>query len=462
MISSAEADRARWRKERLGSEGLLPVPQSRDIESSHAPSLFQSGRTAVSAFGEGEPLDMMGVVREEGVLPSPSDCLIRGDAEAIPSTQSLKRVEEGRIPVVARGYPGFESVRETVKTSTEEEERKEIDEIIIIMEVLPHANDEEIEKMIATAQITTKQKDILRKCLKERHDAFGEELRPAGRAFFEPHKIHLKVDDPIYTPQHRRSVAEEEIIDKEAFELNRKGVIRRAWTSAYNSPMMVVKKKDGRWRSVIDYRRINSVTVKEPYPIPRVDEAFDALTKAKLMTTFDLTWGYWQTPLAEEDKQKTAFTTRSGRWEYNVLPMGITNAVPAFQRNMEMMLSGLLWKKCIIYIDDIIIFGKTFEEHLQNIIEVLERMRRFNVFAKPSKCQFCQKEVTYLGHRVGNGKLMMDDYNVQKIVKMDMPGTLKEIRLFVCLAVYYCRFIKGFAKIARPLMALQSKEHVTS
>jgi putative transposase len=191
--------------------------------------------------------------------------------------------------------------------------------------------------------------------------------------------------------------------------------------------MMVVKKKDGRWRSVIDYRRINSVTVKEPYPIPRTDEAFDALAKAKLMTTFDLTWGYWQTPLAEEDKQKTAFTTRSGRWEYNVLPMGITNAAPTFQRNMETMLSGLLWKKCIIYIDDVIIFGETFEEHLRNIEEVLDRMKRFNVLAKPSKCQFCQKEVTYLGHRVGNGKLMMDDYNVKKIRDMEMPGTLKEI-----------------------------------
>ena len=99
------------------------------------------------------------------------------------------------------------------------------------------------------------------------------------------------------------------------------------------------------------------MTIKEPYPIPRTDEAFDALSKAKLMTTFDLTWGYWQTPLAEEDKKKTAFTTKSGRWEYNVLPMGITNAAPTFQRNMETMLSGLLWKKCIIYIDDVIIFG---------------------------------------------------------------------------------------------------------
>jgi hypothetical protein len=235
-------------------------------------------------------------------------------------------------------------------------------------------------------------------------------------------------------------------------------VIRRAWTSAYNSPMMVVKKKDGRWRSVIDYRRINSLTVKEPYPIPRADEAFDALTKANLMTTFDLTWGYWQTPLAEEDKKKTAFTTRSGRWEYNVLPMGITNAAPTFQRNMESMLSGLLWKKCIIYIDDVIIFGSTFEEHLANIEEVLDRMKRYNVMAKPSKCKFCQEEVTYLGHRVGKGKLKMDNYNVEKILNMPMPGTVKEVRSFVCLVGYYRRFIKDFATIARPLTELQSKD----
>ena len=476
-ISDVSVDREGRRKGPLGCEGPEPVSVSGDIESSPAPSAFRSGDITTFTSGEGEPPVMRDTAREEGVLPFPSDGLVREVVEGDSSMQSLERVAEGAVFALAIRDSGCESIGETAKTSVnrgvlgrhneggkgDKGDKGDTGDMgdkgdVTITEAVPCATDEEIDKMIVMAQITMEEREILRKSLRERRGAFAEDLKPAGQALFEPHRIRIKVDEPVYTPQHRRSVAEDEIIDKEALELLRKGVIRRAWTSAYNSPMMVVKKKDGRWRSVIDYRRINSVTIKEPYPIPRTDEAFDALAKAKLMTTFDLTWGYWQTPLAEEDKQKTAFTTRSGRWEYNVLPMGIMNAAPTFQRNMEMMLSGLLWKKCIIYIDDVIIFGETFEEHLQNIEEVLDRMRTYGVLAKPSKCQFCQKEVTYLGHRVGNGKLMMDDYNVQKIVRMDMPGTLKEIRSFVCLAGYYRRFIEGFAKIARPLTALQSKE----
>jgi len=116
---------------------------------------------------------------------------------------------------------------------------------------------------------------------------------------------------------------------------------------AYNSPALLVKKKDGKWRSIINYRRINDVTIKEPYLIPRMDEVFNVLTKAKLMTTFDFTWRYWQTPLEEGDKKKTAFMTKSGRWKYNILPMGVTNAAPTFQQNMEAILNRLLWKKCL-------------------------------------------------------------------------------------------------------------------
>ena len=387
-VSDAGLEREGRRKEQLGREGLEPVPMSGDIESSPAPSSLRSGDITKPTSDGGELPVKGDLAQERGVLPDPSDGLAREDAEGNSSRQNPEQVVEGGVFASAIQRSSSESNGVTAKTPVGEkllemENNMEIDKRET--GAVPGATDEEIEKMITAAQVTEEEREMLRRSLRVRRGAFAEDLRPAGQALFEPHRIRIKVDDPVYTPQHRRSVAEDEIIDKEALELHRKGVIRRAWMSAYNSPMMVVKKKDGRWRSVIDYRRINSVTVKEPYPIPRTDEAFDVLAKAKLMTTFDLTWGYWQTPLAEEDRQKTAFTTRSGRWEYNVLPMGITNAAPTFQSNMETMLSGLLWKKCIIYIDDVIIFGETFEEHLRNIEEVLDRMRRFNVLAKPSK-----------------------------------------------------------------------------
>ena len=178
------------------------------------------------------------------------------------------------------------SVRRIIDVEKEEEEKKkkmEADTVVLM-------TDEEIDKMIEDAQISSEERIKLRDSIRLRRAAFTKDLRPAGQAYFEPHRIKLRTEEPLYTPQHRRSEVKDEIIDKEALELYKKGVIRRAWTSAYNSPMMVVKKKDGRWRSVIDYRRINSLTIKEPYPIPRADEAFDALSKAGLMTTFDLTW----------------------------------------------------------------------------------------------------------------------------------------------------------------------------
>jgi len=145
-----------------------------------------------------------------------------------------------------------------IDNEKEEEMRREnVDTVKTITE-------EEIEKMIADAQITIEEKEELREMIRRNRLAFAEDLKPAGQAYFEPHAINLRTEEPVWTAQHRRSEVEEEIIDKEALELYRKGVIRRAWTSVYNSPMMVVKKKDGRWRSVIDYRRINSLTVKEP------------------------------------------------------------------------------------------------------------------------------------------------------------------------------------------------------
>jgi hypothetical protein len=317
--------------------------------------------------------------------------------------------------------------------------------------------EEELKAMIQGAQVSERKKRYLRELLEQFRDRFSEKLTSAGMAKYIPHRIKLKVQDSVYTAPIRMGQHLEDEMAKEIEEMAKSHVVRRTW-SAYNSPMLMVKKKDGTWRKVIDYRNLNKVTIKEPYPLPRLEDAFDALAEAKYMTTFDFTSGYWQIPIAEEDKEKTAFTVKSGRWEYNVLPMGITNAAPTFQRNMEMMLDGLLWTRCIVYIDDVIIFGRTFEEHTENLRMVLERMREFNVVAKPKKCEVARKELYYLGHKVGGGQIRPSNHNIEKIRNMPMPKTIKEVRSFVCLAGYYRRFIEGFATIAKPLTELQKKE----
>ena len=318
-------------------------------------------------------------------------------------------------------------------------------------------SEEEIGKMLEGAKVSEEEKEKFATLIRGYADRFSDGLAPAGMARYSAHRIKLKTNDPVFTTQYRNGKLQDDILDHETAKLVGMHVVRKSW-SPYNSPILVVKKKDGSWRNVIDYRNLNKVTIKEPYPIPRAEEAFDALAKAKFMSTLDFTSGYWQIPIAEEDKEKTAFTTKSGRWEYNILPMGITNAAPTFQRNMEMMLSGLLWKICIIYIDDIIIFSSTVEEHHENLRIVLERMREFNIVAKPKKCELMREEVSYLGHRIGHGKLSPLKTNVDKIVDMPVPKTIKEVRSFVCLAGYYRRFVRNFAKIARPLTDLQKKE----
>jgi len=335
------------REEQTGIEGFWPERTSGDIESSPAPSLFQPGDIATLSESGGEHLVMEVLALGAGASPNPCSNLTREGVEGVSAQQPLERVRQS--PFVFSGDSLAESEKEVSQARSigiiiSPEEEEEVRREGVKKDTVVHATEEEIDKMIADAQITPKQKQRLKVSLMERREAFAEDVRPAGRAFFEPHKIRLRTEEPIYTPQYRRSVKEDEMLDEMTEDLYKKGVVRKAWTSAYNSPALLVKKKDGKWRSVIDYRRINDVTIKEPYPIPRMDEAFDALTKAKLMTTFDFTWGYWQTPLEEGDKKKTAFTTKSGRWEYNVLPMGITNAAPTFQRNMEAILSGLLWK----------------------------------------------------------------------------------------------------------------------
>ena len=198
------------------------------------------------------------------------------------------------------------------------------------------------------------------------------------------------------------------------------------------------------------------MTIKEQWPITRADEAFDALSKAKYMFMVDCTSGYWQIPLDPDSKKYTAFIDITGRWQYTSLPMGITNAAPTFQKNMEIMLYGLLWNSCIVYIDDIIIFSNTFEEHKQRVKEVLDQLKKANIVLKPGKCDICLPEVEYLGHIVGRRQLRPKKDTVQKIMETKMPGTITEVRSFCNLAGFYRRFIHKYTEIAKPLTELMA------
>ena len=235
----------------------------------------------------------------------------------------------------------------------------------------------------------------------------------------------------------------------------------RPSNSPWASPVVMVRKKDGSLRFCVDFRQFNAATVKDAHLLPRIDDLLDVLHGAKWFSTLDLKSGYWQVPITEQDKAKTAFCTSSGQlFEFNQVPFGLCNAPATFSRLMDRVLAGLHWETCLFYLDDIIVFSSTWEEHLARLREVFERLRHAKLKLGAAKCTFAAKEVSYLGHRVTEEGLLPDPSLLAAIRDIPPPTTATEVRSFLGLAGYYRRYVKGFAAIATPLHALTRKDAV--
>ncbi|WVZ88354.1 hypothetical protein U9M48_034885 [Paspalum notatum var. saurae] len=261
---------------------------------------------------------------------------------------------------------------------------------------------------------------------------------------------------PIYKKAYRISGVELLEVKKQIDELLEKGFIRKS-TSPWASPVLLTEKKDGTLRMCVDYRGLNAVTVKNKYPLPRIEDLFDQLKGACVFSKIDLRSGYHQLRIRPSDIPKTAFISRYGLYEYTVMSFGLTNAPAFFMYMMNSVFMEYLDKFVVIFIDDILIYSKTEEEHEEHLRLVLQKLREHKLYAKFSKCDFWIEEVKFLGHVISNGGIAVDQSKVSEVQNWKIPEDVKGIRSFLGLAGYYRRFIEGFSKIAKPMTALLEK-----
>lgn len=303
--------------------------------------------------------------------------------------------------------------------------------------------------------------ESLKKLLWEFSDVFSESKRDLGCSGIK-HEIITNDHPPIALKQRRIPLALEAEVDQQVKQMLDDGIIRES-TSPWSFPLVVVRKPNGDLRLCVDYRKLNEITRRPIYPIPESRTIFDTLEGNKYFTSLDLSSGYHQVPMEETDKSKTAFSTRRGQFEFNRMPFGLCGAPATFQRIMNVILKGQVWEKCVIYLDDVLIFGRSIEEHNERLKEVLQQFRKSGMKLSPHKCVFLRKEVRYLGHVISEKGISTDPEKVKSIMQWPVPKCVGEVHSFVGLCNYYRSFIQNFSQIVEPLQRIvASKKFVWS
>lgn len=272
--------------------------------------------------------------------------------------------------------------------------------------------------------------------------------------------VEMKIDTdshpPIRQKPYRIPYLKQPIVEKHINDMLQAEVIRPS-TSPWASPIVLVPKKDGSLRFCVDYRKVNNVTTPNSYPLPCIDDILAAFCGAKVFSKMDLKSGYWQIQMDPKDRQKTAFITHLGLFEFNKMPFGLANAPSVFQDLMNTVLQGVQHKYVMAYLDDLIVFSKNPEQHVQQLEEVFERLSQAGLKLKLSKCEFFKDELKFLGHTISSQGIQPDFDKVRVIKEMAPPQTVRDVRAFIGMASYYRRYVKYFAEIAHPLVALTKK-----
>ena len=327
------------------------------------------------------------------------------------------------------------------------------------------ADDDHIQKLLDQIDISGSdsweedQKLLVKEAIRDFQDVFALGSLELGKTSLVKHTIKITNPNPFKERYRRIPPHQFEEVRKHLKEMEDRGAIRRS-NSPWASPVVLVKKKDGSLRFCIDLRKLNARTIKDAYSLPRIEESLDCLNGATIFTSLDLKSRYWQVELDDESVPLTAFTVGPlGFYESVRMPFGLTNAPATFQQLMENCLGEMHLNWCIIYLDDVIIFSSTPEEHVNCLRGVLQKLRAAGLKLKPSKCEFFKDRISYLGHIVSKDGVETDPKKIKVIQDWPVPETVYDVRSFLGFTNYYRKFLFRYSRIARPLNELISGEN---
>ena len=325
--------------------------------------------------------------------------------------------------------------------------------------------DEDYESILSdigieldSCDLDSVQRQQLCKFLAQNRNIFAKDLSELGKTNMHYHTIHTKGDKVVSSAPYRQSPQMRAELERQLDEMEAHGIIEES-TSPFHSPVVLVKKRNNEYRFCVDFRALNRITEPMSFTIPHMSDILDTLADAKpeIYSTLDLRSGFWQVPLDPATKHKSAFITHKGVYEFNRLAFGMMNSPMTFQCLMTKVLRNLNFKVALVYIDDVLIFSKNFQEHLQHLHLVFSSLRSANLKLHPSKCIFAKKEVKYLGHIISKHGVRVNPENTEKVKTFPVPQNTKQVKSFLGMANYYRKFVKDFAQIASPLTSLLKK-----
>lgn len=305
--------------------------------------------------------------------------------------------------------------------------------------------------------LPSKERQAIIDLLSRYSDCFATTTDELGRSNIVQHSIDTSTHNPLCQPPYKSAWKEREVIQTQVEEMLKSGVVEPS-SSPWASPVVLVRKKEGTLRFCVDYRRLNAITTRDAYPLPRIEDALSRLQGSRYFSIIDMQAGYWQVGLNPEDRKKSAFITPYGLFQFKVMPFGLSNAPATFQRMMDVLLAGLKWNSCLVYLDDVVVFSKSINEHIERLEAILLRFRQANLKLKLSKCSFLATSLKVLGYVVSGSGLSPDPAKLSAVQDFPVPLRLRDVQSLIGLCSYYRRFIKDFAIIARPLINLTRKK----